>query len=54
MEDISIISLGQISEKLFSDYFPVLLILVPAVLAIAIWFTVILDFRKDRQKESRG
>ncbi len=54
MADISIISLGQISEKLFSDYFPVLLILISAVLTAAIWFTVIMDFRKDRQKESRG
>ncbi len=54
MADISIISLSQISERLFSDYFPVLLILILAVLTAAIWFTVMLDFRKERQKESRG
>ncbi len=52
-EDISIISLGQISEKLFSEYFPVLLVLILAVLTAAIWFTVMLDYRKERQKESR-
>ncbi len=52
-EDISIISLGQISEELFSNYFPVLLILITAMFAAAIWFTVILDYRKERQKESR-
>lgn len=51
--DISIISLGQISEELFSNYFPVLLILISAVVTAAIWFTVILDHRKERQKESR-
>lgn len=51
--DISIISLGQISEELFSEYFPVLLILISAVVTAAIWFTVILDYRKERQKESR-
>ena len=53
MADISIISLGQISEKLFSEYFPVLLVLILAVLTAAIWFTVMLDYRKERQKESR-
>jgi len=51
--DISIISLGQIAEKLFSDYFPVLFVLIAGLLAATIWFTVILDFRKERQKESK-
>lgn len=51
--DISIINLGQISEELFSEQFPVLLILIAAVLAVTIWFTLILDFRKERQEEIR-
>ena len=51
--DIYIISLGQISEELFSEYFPVLLILISAVFTAAIWFTVLMDYRKERQKESR-
>ena len=52
--DISIISLSQISKELFSEYFPVFLILISAVFTVVIWFTVIMDFRKDGQKESRG
>ncbi|MCJ7473378.1 MAG: hypothetical protein MUP02_11385 [Actinobacteria bacterium] len=51
--DISIVSLDRISELLFSEYLPVVLILIAALLAATIWFTVILDFRKDRQKEIR-
>ena len=51
--DISIISLDQISKLLFSEYIPVVLILITALIAITIWFTIMLDFRKDRQKESR-
>lgn len=51
--DISIASLDRISKLLFSEYLPVVLILITALIAVTIWFTVILDFRKDRQKESR-
>jgi hypothetical protein len=51
--DISIISLDQISKLLFSEYLPVVLILITALIAVTVWFTIILDFRKDRQKESR-
>lgn len=53
VSDISIVSLDRISKLLFSEYFLVVLILIAALVAITIWFTVILDFRKDRQKESR-
>ena len=51
--DISIVSLDQISKLLFSEYLPVVLILITALIATTVWFTIILDFRKDRQKESR-
>ncbi len=51
--DISIASLDRISKLLFSEYLPVVLILITALIAVTIWFTVMLDFRKDRQKESR-
>jgi len=51
--DISIASLDRISKLLFSEYLAVVLILITALIAVTIWFTVILDFRKDRQKESR-
>lgn len=51
--DISIVSLDRISELLFSEYLPVVLILIASLLAATIWFTVILDFRKDRQKERK-
>jgi hypothetical protein len=51
--DISIVSLDQISKLLFSEYLPVVLILITALIAVTVWFTIILDFRKDRQKESR-
>ena len=51
--DISIVGLDRISELLFSEYLLVVLILIASLLAAIIWFTVILDFRKDRQKESR-
>jgi hypothetical protein len=51
--NISIVSLERISELLFSEYLPVIFILLTGLLAASIWFTVILDFRKDRQKESR-
>ena len=51
--DISIASLDRISKLLFSEYLPVVLILITALIAATIWFTIILDFRKDRQKESR-
>ena len=50
--DISIASLDRISKLLFSEYLPVVLVLITALIAATIWFTVILDFRKDRQKES--
>ena len=51
--EISITSLDQISKLLFSEYLPVVLILITALIATTVWFTIILDFRKDRQKESR-
>jgi hypothetical protein len=51
--NISIVSLEQISELLFSEYLLVVLILMASLLAAAIWFTVMLDFRKNRQKESK-
>ena len=51
--DISMVSLDRISELLLSEYIPVVFILIAALIALTIWFTVILDFRKDRQKESR-
>ena len=51
--DISIVSLDRISGLLFSEYLPVIIILIAALAAAAIWFTIMLDFRKDRQKESR-
>jgi|GEM_PF-1325359 len=51
--DISIVSPDRISELLFSEYLPAALILIAALAAITIWFTVMLDFRKDRQRESR-
>ena len=51
--DISIASLDRISKLLFSEYLPVVLVLIVALVATTVWFTVMLDFRKDRQKESR-
>ncbi|MES0340954.1 MAG: hypothetical protein ABUK08_01420 [Candidatus Humimicrobiaceae bacterium] len=51
--NISIASLDRISELLFSEYLLAVLILIASLLAATIWFTVMLDFRKERQKESR-
>ena len=51
--NISIASLDRISESLFSEYLLVVLILLASLLAATIWFTIMLDFRKDRQKESK-
>lgn len=51
--NISIVSLDRISESLFSEYLLVVLILLASLLAATIWFTIMLDFRKDRQKESK-
>jgi len=51
--DISIVSLSRISGLLFSEYLPVIIILIIALIAVTIWFTLMLDFRKNRQKESK-
>ncbi len=51
--DISIVSLTQISGLLLSEYLPVILILIVALIAVTTWFTLMLDFRKDRQKENK-
>ena len=51
--DISIVSLSRISGLLFSEYLPVTIILIIALIAVTIWFTLMLDFRKNRQKESK-
>jgi len=51
--NITIASLDRISESLFSEYLLVVLILIASLLAATIWFTIMLDFRKDRQKESK-
>lgn len=53
VSNISIASLDRISELLFSEYLLAVLILIASLIAVTIWFTVMLDFRKDRQKKSR-
>ena len=53
VSNISIASLDRISELLFSEYLLAVLILIASLLAATIWFTVMLDFRKDRQRESK-